>query len=92
MVTGWELNRNTPTPKFAKEIIAFLGYFPFINDSSLGKRLYYARLITGKTQKETAVMIGCDASNLRLIELDQREPQTKMREKIEDYIRASLPS
>ncbi len=50
MVTCWELNRNQPTAKFAKAIIDFIGYFPF-QSTSLGEQLYYARLITGKTQK-----------------------------------------
>ena len=90
-VTGWELNRNKPTAKFAKSIVEFLGYFPFIYDGqSLGRRLYYARLITGKTQKQVSDVIGCDASNLRYIELDQRKPQVKTCQKIQDYINAAL--
>ncbi len=90
-VTGWELNRNEPTPKFAKAIIAFLGYFPFADDSdSFGKRLYYARLITGKTQEQVADLIGSDESNLRRIELDEREPQGRTRRKIEEYISAAV--
>lgn len=90
-VTGWELNRYTPTPKFAKAIIEFLGYFPFSgSNQTLGKQLYYARLITGKNQKEVADEIGCDESNLRYIELDQRVPQAKIKEKIRDFIDAAL--
>jgi len=90
-VTGWELNRNQPTAKFAKLIIAFIGYFPFSdNNLSLGKQLYYARLVTGKTQKQVAAIIGCDASNLRYIELDQRKPQAKTLEKIQGYIHNAL--
>jgi transcriptional regulator with XRE-family HTH domain len=51
-VTNWELNRCKPTAKLAKSIIDFLGYFPFeVDNLSLGKQLYYARLITGKTQR-----------------------------------------
>ena len=90
-ITGWELNRHTPPAKFAKAIITFLGYFPFTgNDHSLGKRLYYARLITGKTQEQVAHLIGCDESTLRLIELDEREPYEGTRGKIEEYIRAAV--
>lgn len=87
MVTCWELNRNQPTAKFAKAIIDFLDYIPFkVDDCSIGKQLYYARLITGKTQKQVAKIIGCDTSNMRRIELDQRVPQDKTRGKIEDFI------
>ncbi|MFN0214168.1 MAG: multiprotein-bridging factor 1 family protein [Saprospiraceae bacterium] len=87
MVTNWELNRNQPTVKFAKTIIDFIGYIPFnVEDCSLGKQLYYARLITGKTQREVAAEIGCDSSNLRYIELGLGIPQSKTREKIDRFI------
>jgi transcriptional regulator with XRE-family HTH domain len=87
MVTNWELNRNQPTAKFAKAIIDFIGYIPFkLEYCSCGKQLYYARLITGKTQKQVADLIGCDASNLRYVELDQRTPQRKLKEKIQEYV------
>ncbi|MFN0177060.1 MAG: helix-turn-helix domain-containing protein [Saprospiraceae bacterium] len=90
MVTCWELNRNQPTAKFAKAIIDFIGYIPFeVEDFTIGKQLYYARLLTGKTQKQVAELIGSDASNLRYIELGQRVPREKTREKIEEYIRSS---
>ncbi len=90
MVTCWELNRNQPTAKFAKEIIKFIGYIPFkVDDCSIGKQLYYTRLITGKTQKQVAELIDCDVSNLRHIELDQRRPGMETREKIEGYIKSA---
>ena len=92
-ITGWELNRHEPTAKFAKAIIALLGYFPFEFDNlSLGRQLYYARLVSGMTQKQTAKLIGCDESNLRHIELDQRKPQAKIREGIQEYIGFSFSS
>ena len=87
MVTCWELNRNQPTAKFAKVIIDFLGYLPFKSDGhSFGKKLYFARLITGKTQKLIAKELGCDESNLRHIELNRRTPHGKTKEKIQVYI------
>ena len=90
-VTGWELSRYEPTIKSAKSIIDFLGYFPFkIDGQSLGKQLYYARLITGKTQKEVAELIGCDASNLRHIELDARMPLMRVRVKIKGFVDAAF--
>lgn len=89
MVTCWELNRNQPTAKSSKAIIDFIGYVPFkLEDCSLGKRLYYARLMTGKTQRQVSEMIGCDESNLRFIELGQRTPLEKIREKVHDYTKA----
>lgn len=91
MITCWELNRNQPTAKFAKAIIDFLGYLPFsFEGSSLGKRLFYARLITGYTQKQVAKAIGCDASNLRYIELDCRRPYGFVKQQIEAFIQKAL--
>lgn len=89
-VTFWENNRNGPTAKFAKAVIDFLGYIPFKSDDlSLGKQFYYARLISGKTQKQVAELIGCDVSNLRQIELDRRKPQTHILKKILGFISTS---
>ena len=85
-VTYWEMNRNHPTPKYAKAIIAFLGYLPFTEGSTLGKRLYHARLKAGKTQEEVAKMTGCDESSLRLIELERRKPGNQTMRKIEEFI------
>ena len=86
-VTGWEMNRHQPPAKLAKAIIDFLGYVPFASpQDSLGKRLRLARLASGMTQKEVAAWIGCDESNLRRIELDQRRPQKPIREKLEFFL------
>lgn len=92
-VATWEMNRHKPTAKFTKSIISFLRFVPFtFEGQSLGRQLYYARHITGHTQKQAAELIGCDASNLRSIELDQRSPLTRTYEKIQNYIDSSLDS
>ena len=75
-----------PTAKFAQRIIAFLGYNPFTENPTLGKRLYHARLMAGKTQEEVAKMTGCDESNLRLIELERRKPGGRTMRKILEFI------
>jgi transcriptional regulator with XRE-family HTH domain len=87
MITCWELNHNQPTAKFAKDIIDFIGYIPFnLEGCPIGNRLYYARLITGKAQKELAKILGCDASNLRNIELGRRNPRDVTQRKIEKFL------
>ena len=92
-VTAWELNRNRPTAKFAKAILEFLGYIPFSLDGcALGKQLFYARLIDGKTQKQVAKIINCDASNLRRIEMELRNPRVELRKKIQEYFQLNLSS
>lgn len=86
-VTGWEVNRHQPPARLAKRIIQFLGYIPFKEESlSLGRKLYFARLISGKTQEQVASKIGCDESNLRCIELDKRRPGKRIMLKIQRFI------
>ena len=86
-VTGWEMNKYIPTPKYAKLIIDFLGYFPF-NDNNLthGKELYFARLRAGLTQEEVAKIIGCDENTIRLFELDKRKVSMNTLAKIDTFI------
>lgn len=90
-ITNWELNRNEPTAKDAKKIIEFLGYIPFdFVNTTLGLRLKYARSIAGMSQKQAAKSIGCDASNLRIIELGSQRPFIATRTKIDVYIEKVL--
>jgi transcriptional regulator with XRE-family HTH domain len=86
-VTGWELKRHVPPARLAKKIICFLGYVPPNNkQSSLGEKLRQARQILGHTQEQTARRLCCDESNIRLIELGERNPRMKTFKKIERYI------
>lgn len=86
-VVTWELNLKEPTKKYAKPIISFLGYFPLWKDNlSLGTQLYYARLITGKTQKQVSKIIGCDTTNLIRIEKNNRRPFPLLKLKIKNFI------
>lgn len=90
MVTVWELNQNEPTAKFAKKIIEFLGYVPFLEHESLDKRTHLTRLVSGKTQEQVLKEINVDESNLRLIDLGVRILFRKTREKIEQFIKNVL--
>ncbi len=86
-LTGWELNRHTPPARLAKKIIQFIGYFPFSTDGlTLGKKLYYARILKGLSQEAAANLLGCDESNLRMIELDQRKPMRQIFSKIDQFV------
>ncbi len=90
-VSHWEWNEHEPTVHYAKLIIAFLGYFPFTLDKCpLGKQLYYARLVTGKMQKEVVKEICCDHVNLSRIEKGLRKPHAGTREKIQGFINATF--
>ncbi|MEO5906284.1 MAG: helix-turn-helix transcriptional regulator [Saprospiraceae bacterium] len=86
-ITGWELNRYEPQARLASRVIQFLGYKPFPEEGlSLGKKLFFARLLSGMTQKQVASKIDCDESNLRYIELDKRTPGQMTLAKIQKFI------
>ncbi len=85
-VTGWELNRHSPPMRLAKGIVRFLGYLPGQEkDNSIGKQLYFARLVLGHTQEQAAKKMGSDESNLRYIELNERKPKPKTLKLIREY-------
>jgi transcriptional regulator with XRE-family HTH domain len=86
-ITGWELNRNTPTPKYVKKIIEFLGYSPFVSEkATLNEQLYYTRLTLGLTQKQIAKQIGCNETTIRMIELNQGKAGVKIRYMLETFL------
>ena len=85
-VTNWELNRNVPTAKFAKRILEFMEYVPNEwRDAPFHKRLFYSRMITGKTQRQVASEIGLDLSTIQFAERSKRNTIHKTRRKIFDY-------
>ncbi len=86
-VIDWEYGRKPPPAKYAKAIIDFLGYIPFCQvNPTLGKQLYHARLVNGKTQKQLAKIIGCDTETITRIESGNINIQDKTRIKIEKYL------
>lgn len=87
-INAWEENRKSPRLRASHRIIDFLGYFPPIATSrfSIRKRLYFARLILGETQREAAKKIGIGASKFINIELGKRRVTFQIKEKIQTYI------
>jgi transcriptional regulator with XRE-family HTH domain len=85
-VTGWELNRHTPTAKRANRIINFIGYLPFtIRNVPIGNLLLDKRLTMGHTRCEAAARIGCDPSTVKNIEHGSRQPTNTTTKRIIKY-------
>jgi transcriptional regulator with XRE-family HTH domain len=93
-VRAWEENRKSPRLRTSKRIIDFLGYFPPIatNRFPIRKRLYFARLIRGETQREAAKIIGVGASKFINIELGKWRVTGEIREKIHYYVSEAFSS
>ncbi|MBK8483883.1 MAG: helix-turn-helix transcriptional regulator [Saprospiraceae bacterium] len=91
-IITWELNLKQPTPMYAKPIITFLGYFPLWKENlSIGTQLYYARLITGKTQVQVSKILGCNPTNLIKIEKNSsRKIFPVLTKRIKQFINHSI--
>ena len=90
-VGTWENNKHVPPPKHYANLIKYIGYLPFeTKNLSLGKQLYYARQVAGLTQEKLSRLIKIDESSLRLIELDQRKPQSKIYKILYGFIAENL--
>lgn len=86
-VTGWELNRHNPPARYAKQIIDFLGYQPFVFEgASIGRQLQIGRLIKGHSQRQTANALVCDRTTVQFIEREKRQPRRKVTAEIQKYI------
>lgn len=92
-VSKWENNNKQPDVISAKKIINFMGYFPFADVyNTLGEQLYYARLITGKTQTQVASIIGSTGATLSRLELNLCKPRPRTFDKIREYINEAFES
>ena len=87
-ITCWELNRNVPTAKYAKRIIGFLGYVPLDwRKAPIHKQLYYARLVSGMTQRDVAERLGLDFTTIQFFEKAKRKPAANTEQHLVTFIR-----
>ena len=89
-ICNWETNRTSPQLRFIPKIITFLGYVPYDTQSgTLGKRIVAYRRVMGITQKEFARRLGIDPSTLARWETGRGQPSKKLRERLEDFLKAN---
>ena len=87
----WENNRKGPSLYSIPKIIQFLGYTPFVQAKTLGKKLKTHRKIHGMTQKELAQRIGVDPGTLAKWEAGRRKPTKVMLDRVMAYLEGSAP-
>jgi transcriptional regulator with XRE-family HTH domain len=90
-IRNWELNRSEPDLRYIPGIIAFLGYNPLPQETTLAGQLVRARTSRGLTQKLAAQEIGVDPSTLARWERGERGP-TSERETIVQRFLARDPA
>jgi site-specific DNA recombinase len=73
-IWNWESGQWQPDLRCMPSIIAFLGYNPLPEVTTLGERLVRHRISLGLSQKEAAAEIGVDPATLARWEKEEREP------------------
>jgi DNA-binding XRE family transcriptional regulator len=74
---NWEKDRCYPAMKHWPNIIAFLGYDPYPEPTTLGERLTAYRRKHGVSRKALAITLGADEGTLLRWEGGERMPTTK---------------
>jgi len=86
-ITGWENGRSIPHISYYKDLISFIGYYPFTNesDSLAGKILKY-RQTNGLTHRQMGRKLGVNASTIAAWEAGENEPQERFLKKIQEVL------
>jgi len=79
---NWEKDRRYPAMKHWPGIIAFLGYDPTPDPTTLGQQLLAHRRRHGLSRKDLAVSLGVDETTLWRWEIDERKPNSDIHVKI----------
>ncbi|MFM2224703.1 MAG: hypothetical protein RJA07_905 [Bacteroidota bacterium] len=64
MVYYWEHNHSEPTAKHMKEVIQFLGYYPFPEPVTIGEKIRKYRYENGLTHNDFGILVGVDATTV----------------------------
>ena len=71
----WEVDQAKPNFQSWPKVIAYLGYDPHPEPTTLGERLLQYRRLNGISRTALAREIGCDPETLRKWEKDIAEPK-----------------
>ena len=82
-VHNWEINKALPMLRCLPAIIAFLGYNPLPEPTTIAEKLVQYRSIRGIHQDELAKRIGVDPATLARWERGEREPSGKHLKQVE---------
>ncbi len=87
-ITNWEKNRVAPRLSYIPKIIEFLGYEPEIfTRATPGEKLKRYRKLRGINQEQFARQLGIDPTTLSRMERNQGKLKSKIKRKIEHFIR-----
>jgi DNA-binding XRE family transcriptional regulator len=87
-ITYWENNRYEPHVKHYPKIIQFLGYVWFdVETTTVGRRIYYYRILHGLSRKKFGALIPADASTILAWEKRIHIPPKAKYKKVEEIIR-----
>jgi len=84
---NWEMGNTSVATRFLPKVVAFLGYDPREEASTLGERIRMLRERQGLTQKALAEQLGLNDSTVTAWERGRvRKPFPKIRRLFEEYV------
>lgn len=87
-IINWEKGRTTPTVKFIPSLVQFLGYDPLPKErpTSIADRLRTKRRELGLGQRETAQILGVNASTVTRWEGGSRIQELEHRKVVAEFL------
>ena len=87
-LNAWENNLYAPLPKHYPNIIAFLGYYPFEQETiNIAGKIKKCRLSLGLNQEEFAAKVKVNRVSIMYWEIGRRVPKAENLRKLEKVFR-----
>jgi len=87
-ITGWENGRSEPRISYYKELISFIGYYPFTHETeSLGGKILKYRQTHGLTRRQMGRKVGVNASAIESWEKGVNQPTKSSLEQLNTFLR-----
>lgn len=85
-VSRWETGESIPNVKHYPSIIAFLGYFPFEIEDTLGGKIKQYRYREGLSQKKFAGLFRLPVKNIKAIEENRNTVTINLEKKLPELL------
>ncbi len=85
-VTNWELRRSEPEIRYYPQIIAFIGYCPYVPTTHLVEQVKAIRCALGMSQEQLAKILQVDESSLASWERHDHQPVRKSQQILRSFL------
>lgn len=85
-VSNWETNKAVPKIYQWRQLIEFLGFYPFPEEDTLSSQIKKYRLVRGLTQEALGVLVGVDGTTVCGWEKEENQPWPEVKKRLEKII------